>query len=231
MHPEDRERTARALSPPTAEGAQLWTGEYRKLRVDGSYAQVYERALALFDAQGNLTRAVGSILDISQLKNAEEKLRQSEERLRLAAKATRDAIWDWDIRKNAVWRSEGFQTVFGYAPEDMRPDNQWWSERIHPDDRPRIARQVSASLKAGSLPNEMEYRFQRADGTYADVIDRAFAVYDPDGRVVRAVGSLMDVTEHRRAAELAHMQQMDLAHIARVNTMGEIATGLAHELN
>ena len=63
---------------------------------------------------------VGSIIDITELKTTEEKLRESEERFRLAAKATRDAIWDWDRERNYVWRSKGFQNLFGYESDDDR---------------------------------------------------------------------------------------------------------------
>jgi two-component system sensor histidine kinase DctS len=95
----------------------------------------------------------------------------------------------------------------------------------------RLGRQVPNSGKHAPQQSEIEYRFRRADGTYADVVDRAFVMYDKEGLAVRVVGSMMDMSERRKAEELARIQLVELAHIARVNTMGEIATGLAHELN
>ncbi len=231
IHPEDRQRILDAMPPPVNDGDQQWLLEYRLRRVDGTYAHVYDRGFVIFDSQGEPVRMVGSVMDISQLKHTEEKLRDSEERFRLAAKATRDAIWDWDLHKGQVWRSEGFQTLFGYRPEEIGADFNWWVDRIHPDDRQCVLAQIPEPGTSHSRQCAFEYRFQRADGGYADVFDRGFVMYGPDGKPARMIGSIMDISERRRAEEVAHMQRAELAHIARVSTMGEIATGLAHELN
>jgi len=231
LHPEDRDRVLSATPPRREDGRQQWVFEYRLRRADGSYAHVYDRGFVVTDAEGKPVRMVGSIIDISELKETEEKLRESEERFRLAAKATRDAIWDWDLRKAEVWRSEGFHALFGYEADQIGQDVNWWLDRIHEDDRAAVLAQIP--LPGSSVPQQctFEYRFRRADGTYADVFDRGFVMYGPDGRPARMIGTIMDVTERRRAEEMLHMQRAELAHIGRVSTMGEIATGLAHELN
>ena len=99
VHPDDIERLLEQIPAPTIDGRHRWTLEYRIRRVDGSYAQVYDQGTTIFDRDGQPVRMVGSIIDITELKHAEEQLRESEERFRLAARATRDAIWDWDIRR------------------------------------------------------------------------------------------------------------------------------------
>jgi PAS domain S-box-containing protein len=231
IHPDDVERVWAQLPPPQIEGRQSWLLEYRFRRRDGTYAQVLDRGFVIIDRDGKPTRMVGSVIDISQLQHAEERLRESEERFRLAAKAARDAVWDWDLRQDKVWRSEGFQTLFGYTAEMIAPDTPWWLERVHPDDRDRVSEVLPS---CGTLPPAqyaIEYRFRRADGSYADVFDRGFVMFDSEGHPVRMVGSLMDMSERRRAEELAQLQQAEMAHIARISTMGEVATGLAHELN
>lgn len=230
MHPDDRQRIFDSMPSNTAEGSHHWTLEYRLRRLDGTYAHIFDRGFVIFDSQGEPARMVGSMMDVSALKTAEAKLRESDERFRLAARATRDAIWDWDLRKGHVWRSEGFQTLFGYQSHEIHEGFDWWLERIHEDDRQR----VMAELPQGaSMPRQfaLEYRFRRADGTLADVFDRGFVMYDDDGAPTRMIGTIMDISERRRAEEVAHMHRAELAHIARVSTMGEIATGLAHELN
>ncbi len=231
VHPEDRERILASIPAPVVDGHQQWVMEYRFRRTDGTYAQVFDRGFVIFGRDGDPVRMVGSMLDVSELKCTEEKLRESEERFALAAKATRDAIWDWDLRQGDVWRSDGFQTLFGYAREEVGTDFEWWMDRIHPDDRPRVLAQVPAPGPADSQQSAFEYRFRRRDGTYADVFDRGFVMFNAEGKPVRMVGSIMDISERRRAEEMVHMQRAELAHIARVSTMGEIATGLAHELN
>jgi PAS domain S-box-containing protein len=231
VHPDDRARV-RAYRPSlAADGRQHWALEYRMRRVDGSYAHVYDRAFVLFGPDGKQTRMVASVMDVSALKSAEQKVRESEERLRLAAKATREMIWDWDFRTGHVWRGEGMQTLFGYSPEMVEPSVEWWLERIHPDDLEHVLAKSVLRCGPNRHQNNSEYRFRRADGSYADIYDRGFVMYDADGAAVRMVGSLMDVSLRRRAEEVAHMQQSELAHISRLRTMGEIATGVAHELN
>lgn len=231
IHPDDRERILQSMPPPVIDGGQQWILEYRLRRNDGTYAHVYDRGFVIFDAEGEPVRMVGSLMDISQLKLTEEKLRESEERFRLAAKATHDALWDWDLHKGEVWRSEGFQNLFGYAAEDVGGDFDWWVARIHPDDVDEVLAQIPLPGVSTSAQCAFEYRFRRQDGTYADVFDRGFVMYSPEGKPVRMIGTIMDISERRRAEEVAHMQRAELAHIARVSTMGEIATGLAHELN
>jgi PAS domain S-box-containing protein len=231
IHPDDVERVWAQLPPPQIEGRQSWLLEYRFRRRDGTYAQVLDRGFVIIDRDGKPTRMVGSVIDISQLQHAEERLRESEERFRLAAKAARDAVWDWDLRQDKVWRSEGFQALFGYTAEMIAPDAAWWIERVHPDDRDRVREVLPTSGTSPPAQYAIEYRFRRADGSYADVLDRGFVMYDSEGHPVRIVGSLMDMSERRRAEELAQLQQAEMAHIARISTMGEVATGLAHELN
>jgi PAS domain S-box-containing protein len=231
IHPADRDRVLATFPPRLVDGRQEWTREYRFRRVDGTYAHLFERGYVLFDAQRTAVRKVGSVLDISELKDAEEKLRQSEERFQMAAKATRDAISDWDLRAGKVWRSDGFQTLFGYAAEEVVSDFDWWVDRIHEADRDRIVQQFRAFSCLNSQKCAFEYRFRRADGTYADVLDRGFVMFDPEGQPIRVIGSMMDISALRQAEEVAQMQRAELAHMARVSTMGEITTGLAHELN
>jgi PAS domain S-box-containing protein len=231
IHPDDRERVLSSFPRYAVDGQQKWVLEYRLRRVDGSYAYVYDRGFVIFDDSGEPVRMVGSLIDVTELKVTEQKLRESEERFQLAVKATRDAIWDWNRQTGQVWRSAGFQTMFGYAADEVAPDFEWWVERIHPDDRGRILAEVPAFEAGGSQQCAFEYRFRRADGTYAHVLDRGFVMIGPDGKPDRMVGSMMDLSERRRAEELAHMHQVELAHISRVATMGEIATGIAHELN
>ncbi len=231
IHPDDRERILGMMPAPAHDETQQWALEYRMRRLDGTYAHVFDRGYIISDPEGQPVRMVGSIMDVSALKNAEAKLRESEERFRLAGRATRDAIWDWDLRKGHVWRSEGFHTLFGYELDEVGVDIDWWLERIHEDDRQRVLAEIPSPGTSNSQQCNVEYRFRRADGSYADVFDRGFVMLDEDGQPARMIGTIMDVSERRRAEEVAHMHRAELAHIARVSTMGEIATGLAHELN
>ena len=183
------------MPPPLVDGRQQWVLEYRLRRADGQYAHVYDRGFVIFDAANEPVRMVGSIMDISELKNAEELLRESEERFRLASKATRDAIWDWDLRRDEVWRSEGFQTLFGYKAEEVGATFDWWLERVHDDDREHVVAQIPAPGTADSAQCAFEYRFRRADGSYADVLDRGFLMYGGDDTPTRMIGTITDMSQ------------------------------------
>ena len=122
-----------------------------------------------------------------------------EDRYRLLAGATSDVLWDWDIATGRVERNEAVYTTFGYAPDAVEPTREWWHDRTHPDDRgatEAVVTDALARLSAFSL----EYRFRRADGSYATVFDRAWIMRDAAGHAMRAVGSCVDVSE-RKALE------------------------------
>ena len=151
-------------------------------------------------------------------------LKESEERYRLVALASREAIWDADARTGVVHWNPMFAELFLYPPEDVRPDLEWRRERIHPDDRQRSVDQFEEAIAAREALCIRDYRFRRGDGTYADVHDSAWIGYDEEGRILRAVGSMSDVTRQRQFS-----QQLSTAQ--RMEAVGRLAGGIAHDFN
>jgi two-component system, sensor histidine kinase len=92
---------------------------------------------------------VANVRALVRLREAEQALRQSEERFRLIANATSDALWDWDLVTHEVWSSERLRPFFGYAPEHVRMDPKWWYAHVHPEDRPRVLAGIRAALQDG----------------------------------------------------------------------------------
>ncbi|MGF3022006.1 PAS domain S-box protein [Methylobacterium aquaticum] len=123
----------------------------------------------------------------------------AEERYRRAAQATRDAIWDWDFSTDHVLWNEALETAYGHAPADVAPTGLWWIDHIHPDDRARIDASVHAVIDGADTIWSDEYRFRRADGSYAHVFDRGSVIRDEAGRAVRMIGAMLDLTERHRA--------------------------------
>jgi PAS domain S-box-containing protein len=169
------------------------------LRGDGSTFPVEVRCRTI-PYDGRMVR-VTVVWDITERKRAEGALRESEERFRLIAQGTSDAIWDWDLVTNAVWRNEGAWTLFGYTPDDVGPEITWWLDRIHPEDKKRVARGLRAVVGRGGEFWRGEYRYQRADGSYAHIVDRGYVIHDRDGKPVRMIGGMRDITERKRAEE------------------------------
>lgn len=116
----------------------------------------------------------------------------------MIAKATHDTLWDWNLRTNEVWWNENFQTMFGYSPNEIEPDATSWTSRIHPDDEKRVLTTIHDVIDNGGENWQAEYRFRRADGSYAIVFDRGYTLHDGDG-AYRMVGSMQDITERKNA--------------------------------
>jgi two-component system, LuxR family, sensor kinase FixL len=128
-------------------------------------------------------------------------LREAEERYRLAARATDDVIWDYDIDAGTVRWNEAFGRRFGHRLPDMVTPIVWWEAQIHPDDLARVTRSIGAAIAGRGDSWSEEYRLRRADDGYADVLDRGYLIRDAGGRAFRMVGAILDLSD-RKAAEL-----------------------------
>ena len=157
-----------------------------------------------------LTSVADQIALAIERKQAEDALRRSQERFELVTRATSDAIWDWNLETNDLWWNEGFQKLFGYSSEDVGGDVDSWKRRIHPDDVGRVATDLARHINSGKNNWVDEYRFRREDGTYAFVIDRGYVVHDTNGKPVRMLGSMMDVSERKELEDqLTHQALHD----------------------
>lgn len=171
--------------------------------------------------------AVANVLALAVARaRTDEALRRSESRYRLAARATHDAMYEWDIASDRTFWSEGMKMLFGHGPGEVGPGIGWWKDYIHPDDLAGMLRSVVATLSSGTREWAAEYRFRRADGSYAWVHDRGYVEYASDGSPLRAVGAMTDITEQRRS-EQAFRRQVGFVRLAReVATTANQASGV-----
>ena len=194
MHPEDRERVITA-QPQKVSGQ--YNIEYRVIRPDGSVRWVWSRAFPIQDEHKEVYRIAGIAEDITERKLAEDTLLQSEERFKLMAWATKDAIWDWDLETDQIWWGEGLQKIFHYSQESAQTEAAWWFDHIHKEDVSKVHRSIDRALEAGMEFWSKEYRFQRKDGTYADIMDRGYIIRDHGGKPLRMIGAMIDITERK----------------------------------
>ena len=145
-------------------------------------------------------RFLALVRDVTAAKRAQAALRESEERFRLVALATRDAIYDWDIRQNVIWRNESFDRLYS-SSRTMTLDYEWWQDRIDPQDRERVVRGMEDAFGEQRRFWSDEYLFRRADGNYATVMDRGYILYDSDGMAVRMIRAMTDITAQRESEQ------------------------------
>jgi PAS domain S-box-containing protein len=155
-----------------------------------------QRKRALSDERARRVLAEGSL---SEVQAAEERARMSELRYQLAARATRDVIWEWNPLTEEVQYSPSFHTYFGYRPEDVGERIDWWHAHIHPEDQEQVLRSFNDTIAGTAQDWQEEYRLRRADGSWAHVVNRCHIVRDDEeGRAIQVVGALQDVTERKQ---------------------------------
>lgn len=165
----------------------------------------------LFNAQGECCQLVGVVHDLTIQKQVEESLRASNERFLYALKATTDALYDWDVRADTLLWGEGFEDLFGYRLENNPSTFGQWADFVHPDDAPRTVDTLRhTALRTQYNHWQQEYRFRRADGSWAVVFDRGYVIRDAQGQAVRMLGAMQDITARKDAESTQRLMTQEL---------------------
>jgi PAS domain S-box-containing protein len=130
----------------------------------------------------------------------QQELEALKQRFSYVLQATQDAVWDWDLSKNIAWYSEGLYHLFGINTREI-DGVKFWKDSIHPDDKERVTNGIQSVIDNGGKNWQDRYRFKKADGSYAWVFDRGYAIHNNEGKPVRMVGSMQDITDEVEARE------------------------------
>lgn len=212
LHPDDLKVALESWQRATGRG-DAYESEYRLKRADGTYHWMLVRALPFRDDDGTIVKWLGTCTDVDQLRQALEAVSASEERLRVFARVSSDAIWDWNVATDELRWNEGLTVLFGYLPHEIQTFEACVNN-IHPEDRKGVLSKAKSVLEQGGYSWSGEYRFRRKDGTFAYILDRGHVIRDADGKPLRMIGGMTDLTE-RRASEEKLLHQAALIDEAR----------------
>ncbi len=137
--------------------------------------------------------------EIAEHKETGRKLRESEERYALAARAANDGLWDWNLKTNMIYYSPRWKSILGFSEDEIGDSPEEWLKRIHPDDIFLMEKEISSWKESGSEQFQKEYRIIHKDGLYRWVLTRGIAVSDETNAPCRMIGSQSDITERKKA--------------------------------
>jgi PAS domain S-box-containing protein len=168
------------------------------------------------------------VADITERKEMEQALRESEERLALALDAVNDALWDWNVQTGEAYFSPRYALMLGFEPEEIPPGYDTWRSLVHPDDLPAAEKLIQEHIQQGQ-PFEIEFRLRSKHGGFRWILGRGRMVSrDADGRPLRMVGTHVDITERKHLEQdiLAAKNKAEAANQAK----SEFLANISHEI-
>jgi len=206
--PEERERVF-ATFLRLAQERSVST-EFRIARPDGTVRWIFSRGFQVRDVAGNVIRLAGVASDITDRKQNEEALRESEEKFRQLASNITDVFWMTSPDLKVIhYISPGYELIWGRSAESLYANPHQWVECILPEERERVFG-IFGTLMQDEPSVSVEYRIARPDGTIRWVHDRGFQVRDAAGKLVRLTGIVTDITERKQFEQALERSQKRL---------------------
>src|SRR5258705_12376454 len=233
VHPEDRVDFQPVIERASG-GAPDFEHAYRLLLPDGRVKHVHAIAHATQDAFGN-REFVGAVTDITEQRQVEESLRESESYLAEAQTLSHKGSWAWSPDTDVRCWSEECYRVLGFYPREGLPRTEEIIQRIHPDEQPAF-RESAKRAKHTKLDEEVNYRIVHPGGAVRDIHSIGHPVFSPTGDLIKFMGTVMDITERKRAEEerrehLRFLESMDRINRAmqRTNDVEGMTSGVLEE--
>ncbi len=235
LHPDDKPAflaCVQAASDPCGSGVLehehriiLHDGQVRWLRVIG---QTKFNGMKPTD---HPLHAHGIIQDITERKQIEQVLQQSEIRLNLALKANQNAVWDWDLLANELYYSPHWWSMIGYEENELASDPDLWRRLMHPDDLERANQVVRNALAGTDDSFQTETRLLHKHGQYVPILTRGFILRDDNSNPVRVSGTNTDLTERKLVEEANRQLSQKLQQLEKTESLNRMAGAIAHTFN
>lgn len=162
-----------------------------------------------------------------KLKNTNDEIKESNEKYDIVAKATSDTIWDWKIQEDSFTWNKGIESVFGYTQNEVGNSSKWWFDKIHPEDSIKMSIRLYSFIEQKTENWQDQYRFKCADNSYKYVLDRGFLLKDENGKAIRMIGAIQDITKQKeeeqrlKLLETVFTQSKDSIIITEANSLDE----------
>ncbi|MGI9516469.1 MAG: PAS domain S-box protein [Pirellulaceae bacterium] len=200
--------------------------------LDGTTHYASSAYTAVRDFEGKLCFLLVQGTDITEYKQSQQALRESEERWSFALDGSRDGVWDWNTETNDVYFSRRWKEMLGFADHEITNQFEEWGSRVHPHDRQQCLDDLQEHISGNSPYYENEHRIRCKDGSWKWILDRGKVISRSESnQALRVIGTHTDITDRKQAEQELRQHREMLAHVTRLSTMGQLVAGIAHEVN
>ncbi|HLA06142.1 MAG TPA: EAL domain-containing protein [Anaerolineales bacterium] len=200
VHPDDR-ANAMAMEKDAQKNGEPLRSEFRMLTREGQIVWIRDEAVVLPPMEGRRRLNQGFLYNITERKQAEATLQESQERYALALAGANDGLWDWNLKTNEIFFSPRWKSMLGYSEDEINNNPDEWFKRVHPNDHKQVQTDLVSHLEGYTSHFQSEYRIRHANGSDLWVLSRGLAVRDTEGRAHRMAGSQSDITARKLAEE------------------------------
>ena len=197
---------------------------------DGHTEQIETTKRAVLDQDGKIIGVLGIGRNVTEHRQDEDKLRKSEERYALAMQGSRDGLWDWNVLTGEIVYSSRWKSMLGYEENEIGNDLAEGERRLHPDDKSRVLSNTAELMARKTRKYNIEFRMLHKNGHYINILSRAFAVEDETGKVIRVVGTHVDITELKKSEENLKLAASVFTHAGECIVITD-ANGIIIDIN